>query len=106
MHFPVSISIEATEDSASHIEMSSSPGQDPRIALSQSFLRAIPWYPVQDTSWTWVRVLARPPDTVFLPKMKFFNYEKLIYWNVTRNNNSGDKYKFLKIFILISNVST
>ena len=41
-----------------------------------------------------------------LPKMKFFNYEKLIYWNVTRNNNSGDKYKFLKIFILISNVST
>ena len=72
MHFPVSISIEATDDSASHIEMSSSPGQDPRIALSQSFLRAIPWYPVQDTSWTWVRVLARPPDTVFLPKMKFF----------------------------------
>lgn len=33
-------------------------------------------------------------DTVYdsnLPKMKFLNYENVIYWNFTRNNYSGKK---------------
>ena len=33
-----------------------------------------------------------------LPKIKFLNYEKLIYWNLTRNNNSGKKFlRYLEV---------